>query len=118
MTSRARPRIRAIAVARPRPIASWISWGALAAALLAAAAAQAQTTQGGATDGRTAPPSISQPNDAPPGMPGGVAERGVITPPAAVDPAMPIARPNADAFPTPTIRPPGTPGADAKVIPK
>jgi hypothetical protein len=114
-------RARAIALARRREPPSLLPWLALAVLLLAAVAAHAQTTRTGPTDGRTAPPPIVQP--APPAAPGGGEAlshgNGVITPPSRVDPAMPVARPNPNEFPTPNVQPPAPlGGGEQKVVPK
>lgn len=112
-------RPRAIALARRRrPPDSWLPWVALLAALGLAAigAAHGQTT--------TAPPPPLPPKDAPTGPtvppPAGTGamEKGVIRPPAAVDPGMTKGTPNPQAFPTPIIPPPGTPGGNRRVEPK
>jgi len=119
-----RNRARAIAIARRRDPPSWLPWLAFAVVLLAAAAAAHAQQSGTATDGRTSPPAVTQQaapsTDAAPGSTSATLSHndGVIKRPAAVDPGMAIARPGADAFPTPTVRPPGTPGGDTKVIPK
>jgi hypothetical protein len=100
----ARNRYRAIALARRREPQNWLPWLAFALLLLAAVAAHAQQPDTGT---------------APRGSESGALQRsnGVITPPASVDPGMPVARPNTDAFPTPNVRPPA-PSGNAKVVPK
>ena len=105
-----RNRARAIAIARRRDPQSWLPWLAFAVVLLvAAAAAHAQQPDAPAVTQQAAPST-----DAAPGSTSSTLSHndGVIKPPAAVDPGMTIARPGADAFPTPTVRPPGTPGGE------
>jgi hypothetical protein len=48
---------------------------------------------------------------------GGV-HTGIIHPPASIDPGMTKPSPNPEAFPTPVVPPPGTPGGNPQVIPK
>ena len=48
---------------------------------------------------------------------GGV-HTGIIHPPATIDPGMTRPAPNPQAFPTPVVPPPGTPGGNPQVIPK
>ena len=108
---------------------SW--WLAAAATLFAASAAVASPTpQGRQIDAapalstpplRNAQATMPPPGGAKPDVAGGTVQRGsdgVIVPPPSIDPGMTIARPNPDAFPTPTVRPPGTPGSDPKIVPK
>jgi len=114
-------RARAIAIARRRQPPSLLPWLIFALLLATAVAAHAQ---GQATDGRTAPPDIVQPGADSTGQPGTAGAspahgaNGIVTPPASVDPAMPIAKPSLDGFPTPTARPPGAPGGDPTIVPK
>ena len=43
---------------------------------------------------------------------------GVLKPKTNPDPGMTVATPDPKEFPTPVIRPPGTPGNNAQVVPK
>ncbi len=93
---------------------TWLAWALLATGLALAAtqAGLAQTTPAplppktGETGPTTVPPASAQPN------------RGVIRPPATVDPGMNRGTPNREAFPTPVLPPPGTPGGNQRVTPK
>jgi hypothetical protein len=121
-------RARAIAIARRRQPPSLLPWLVAALVLLAAAAAQAQVVgvqaPAGGTDGKTTPPALSDSSPAPMTTPGVAAatpqhgSTGVIVPPSSVDPGMPIARPSPGAFPTPTVKPPGSPGGNPQIQPK
>lgn len=113
-----RRQARSIALARgQRPSGEWLAWLALAAALGLGdiGAADAQTT----TPAHPLPPRSDQtgPTAPPPGGTGTM-EKGVIRPPAAVDPGMTKGTPNPQAFPTPIIPPPGSPGGNQRVQPK
>jgi hypothetical protein len=63
-----------------------------------------------------APPDLS-PGTGPGGDPAGK-KTGVIRPPAGVDPGIQQTPTPSDAFPTPIIPPPGSPGGNNRVVPK
>ena len=119
-----RSRARAIALARRRRQFPWLP---LVMALLlalalwcqaqAAPAAQSQPEggltqsgpmQGGKGDVQTQPPAAGVTKAAP----------GVLKPKTNPDPGMTLATPNPKEFPTPVIKPPGTNGSSAQVVPK
>ncbi len=110
-------RSRTLVLARRRHSPGpWLAWVLLATGLALAAteATLAQTTtpaplppKTGETGPTTAPPSSTQ-----------QLNRGVIRPPAVVDPGMNRGTPNTEAFPTPVLPPPGTPGGNQRVTPK
>lgn len=115
-----RRQARSIALARRRrPPGEWLPWVVLMAALGLGAigAAHAQTTTPQPT--HPLPPKSDQtgPTVPPPGGTGAM-EKGVIRPPAAVDPGMTKGTPNPQAFPTPIIPPPGSSGGNQRVQPK
>ncbi|MBN9564314.1 MAG: hypothetical protein J0H14_26845 [Alphaproteobacteria bacterium] len=113
-----RRRARSIALARgQRSPGEWLAWLALTAALGLAAisAAHAQTT----TPAHPLPPKSDQTGPTVPAPGGtGALEKGVIRPPAAVDPGITKGTPNPQAFPTPIIPPPGSSGGNQRVQPK
>ena len=88
---------------------------AIAGALLLANGvvfAQTPPKEGAQAPGATGPgPSDQGLRTAPP-------QNGVIHPPANTDPGMKTATPAPTAFPTPVIKPPGTPGGNPNVVPK
>lgn len=115
-----RRQARSIALARRRrPPGEWLPWVVLMAALGLGAigAAHAQTTTPQPT--HPLPPKSDQtgPTVPPPGGTGAM-EKGVIRPPAAVDPGMTKGTPNPQAFPTPIIPPPRSSGGNQRVQPK
>jgi hypothetical protein len=81
-----------------------------AIALLPLLAAAAQTGDG-------SEPGQSQ-QATPPSGTGSTAGSAVIRPPEGVDPGINKAQPPGQTYPMPVVRPPGTPGGDATVIPK
>ncbi len=114
-----RRQARNIALARKRrPAGEWLPWLALMAAigLAAIGAAHAQTTTPPA---RPLPPKSEETGPTTPPPEGtGAMEKGVIRPPAAVDPGMTKGTPNPQAFPTPIIPPPGSSGGNPRTQPK
>lgn len=122
-----KPRARAIAVLRQSDRLPWSAWLLLLSLALAFAAlggAQAATTQtplvgtdrqaAGTPDqgNGTIAPQPPSPDIAKGSTP------GVLKPKVNPDPGMTVATPNPRQFPTPVIRPPGTKGNSAPVVPK
>jgi len=99
----------------------------LTALILAAAPAWAQNPQATSPANPTVP--IAPPNSASPppekiAPPSGnlsdrlSQQKGMITPPANVDPGMTVTPPRSGSVTTPVIPPPGSPGGNRSVIPK
>ena len=114
----------------PQAVLTWIApVAALLAALLAAGAVRAQGTAipPPSTTAPTLPPGsgsdsagpVPAPNSRPsaPDTPGGTARNGVAVPRANPDPGIVAPTPPTPSG-MPVIRPPGTPGGDAGVVPK
>ncbi|MBV9655097.1 MAG: hypothetical protein JOZ42_11105 [Acetobacteraceae bacterium] len=85
------------------------------AAAVASAAPGLSAAETGSSDARPAHPPQAQQLTPPDG---GGSRTGIIHPPGTVDPGMTKPAPNAQAFPTPVVPPPGTPGGNQQVIPK
>lgn len=114
-----KPRARAIAVGRSSslPWPAWLLFGSLAMAVAMLGAAQAAPAT-------TSPPMNSDqgsgtatpPQKAPEIAKGSTP--GVLKPKVDPDPGINVPTPNPKQFPTPVIRPPGTKGDSAQVVPK
>ena len=89
------------------------------AVIVASAASVALASALAAEPGDAEKPSERTPQAQPVAPPdeGGV-HTGIIHPPATIDPGMTKPAPNPQAFPTPVVPPPGTPGGNPQVIPK
>ncbi len=108
MSSRANP----AAVPRKRvSLASWLLVAGLALATLPTVRAQGVTPA-------PLPPKTAETGPTVASPPDGRIPRGVIRPPAHVDPAMPRVKPNPDKYTMPVIPPPGAPGGNPTVKPK
>ena len=82
--------------------------------LAAAALGRAETTPPAPLPPKTEP---TGPTVMPPAGTGDM-PRGVIRPPATVDPGITRGTPNAGNYPTPVVPPPGSPGGNPQVVPK
>lgn len=89
-------------------------WRQRNGALLLLAAASLPALPARAADDPKHPPQaqMAVPADRSAGNP------AVIQPPAVADPGIKVPTPNPQAFPTPVIPPPGSPGGNPQVVPK
>ncbi len=92
--------------------------GRLACAAAMAVAAQILPMPAGAATTGNADQTPAHPPQAQQLMPPASPNRGLIQPPAGIDPGIKEPAPDAQKFPMPVLRPPGTPGGNPQVVPK